>query len=491
MTDHTRAPVLEALADYHRQGRLTFAPPGHKQARGADPAVREVLGDAVFLGDVLASGGLDDRLTRGRVLERAEELMADAVHAKTTFFTTCGSSLSVKAAMLAVAGPHEKLLIGRDAHKSVVSGLILAGIEPVWVEPRWDAERHLAHPPSAAEFDAAFDSHPDAKGALITSPTPYGACADLRAVAEACHRRSVPLIVDEAWGAHLPFHPDLPSWAMDAGADICVTSIHKMGSGLEQGSVFHLQGDLVPAELLQMRADLLGTTSPSVLLYAGLDGWRRQMALHGEELMGGALELAAEVRAAVEEIDGMHVTDRDDFCGAGQADDFDPLPGVIDVEALGISGYQAADWLRERQGIDAHLNDHRRIGMQITHADDHETTGQLLRALKELAQAAPDLRPAPRVEVPSPGELRMPQALLPRDAFFGPAENVPLSEAAGRVSAEMITPYPPGIPAVLPGERLTEPVLRYLRTGRDAGMNLPDATDSELETIRVVPRDAE
>lgn len=126
--------------------------------------------------------------------------MADAVHADHTFFTTCGSSLSVKAAMLAVAGPHEKLLIGRDAHKSVVSGLILSGIEPVWVEPRWDAERHLAHPPSAESFEEAFGAHPDAKGALITSPTPYGASADLRAVAEVCHGRSLPLIVDEAWG---------------------------------------------------------------------------------------------------------------------------------------------------------------------------------------------------------------------------------------------------------------------------------------------------
>ncbi|KOU69299.1 ornithine decarboxylase [Streptomyces sp. MMG1533] len=483
--DHTGAPVLEALSDYHRKGRMSFAPPGHKQARGADPAVREVLGDAVFLGDVLASGGLDDRLTRGRVLERAQALMADAVHADHTFFTTCGSSLSVKAAMLAVAGPHEKLLIGRDAHKSVVSGLILSGVEPVWVEPRWDAERNLAHPPTAADFEKAFDAHPDAKGALITSPTPYGTCADLRAVAEVCHRRAVPLIVDEAWGAHLPFHPDLPSWAMDAGADICVTSIHKMGSGLEQGSVFHLQGDLVPADLLQMRSDLLGTTSPSVLLYAGLDGWRRQMALHGKELMGGALDLAAEVRAAVEEIDGMHVNDRDDFCGAGMADDMDPLPGIIDIDALGITGYQAADWLREHRGIDMHLTDHRRIGAQITHADDRETAGELLAALKELADAAPELRPAPRVEVPSPSELRMAQARLPRDAFFGPAENVPVSEAAGRVAAEMITPYPPGIPAVLPGERLTEPVLRYLLTGLKAGMNLPDATDAELATIRV------
>jgi lysine decarboxylase len=484
--DHTRAPVLEALDAYRRKGHLSFTPPGHKQARGADPEAREILGDAVYLGDVLASGGLDDRLTRGRVLQRAQDLMADAVHADHTFFSTCGSSLSVKAAMLSVAGPHEKLLIGRDAHKSVVSGLIISGIEPVWVEPRWDAERHLAHPPSAEEFDRAFEAHPDARGALVTSPTPYGGCADLRAIAEVCHRRSRPLIVDEAWGAHLPFHPDLPSWAMDAGADICVTSIHKMGSGLEQGSVFHLQGDLVPPALLGMRADLLGTTSPSVLIFAGLDGWRRQMALHGQELMGGALELAAEVRAAIEEIDGLHVNDRDDFCGPGLSDDFDPLPGVIDLGGLGISGFQAADWLREHRQIDAHLVDHRRIGAQLTHGDDRETTGELLSALRDLARVARDLPEAPRVAVPSPAELRMEQAVLPRDAFFGPAEDVPVAEAAGRVAAEMITPYPPGIPAVLPGELLTEPVLAYLRTGLEAGMHLPDPTDPELRTVRVV-----
>ncbi|GAA2293731.1 ornithine decarboxylase [Streptomyces atrovirens] len=484
--DHSRAPVLEALEEYHRSGRLGFTPPGHKQARGADPAVREVLGDAVFLGDVLASGGLDDRLTRGRVLQRAQELMADAVHADHTFFSTCGSSLSVKAAMLSVAGPHEKLLIGRDAHKSVVSGLILSGIEPVWVEPRWDAVRHLAHPPSADDFDRAFDAHPDARGALVTSPTPYGASAALRDIAEVCHRRSRPLIVDEAWGAHLPFHPDLPSWAMDAGADICVTSIHKMGSGLEQGSVFHLRGDLVPPALLGMRADLLGTTSPSVLIFAGLDGWRRQMALRGKELMGSALTLADGVRAAIEEIDGMHVHDRDDFCGPGLADDFDPLPGVIDLDGLGITGFQAADWLREHRSVDAHLVDHRRIGMQITHGDDRETTGELLSALRDLGRAARNLPRAPRVDVPSPDELRMAQALLPRDAFFGPAEDVPVARAAGRIAAEMVTPYPPGIPAVLPGERLTEPVLRYLRTGLAAGMHLPDPSNPALDTVRVV-----
>ncbi|WAZ26997.1 hypothetical protein STRCI_000379 [Streptomyces cinnabarinus] len=150
-----------------------------------------------------------------------------------------------------------------------------------------------------------------------------------------------------------------------------------------------------------------------------------------------------------------------------------------------MSGYRAADWLRQYRAIDVQLSDHRRIGAQITHGDDEETTGELLAALKDLADAAPGLRPVPAVEVPSPAEFRLEQAQLPRDAFFGPTEDVPASAAAGRIAAEMITPYPPGIPAVLPGERLTEPVLRYLLTGRDAGMNLPDPSDPYLETIRV------
>ncbi|WP_406840507.1 aminotransferase class I/II-fold pyridoxal phosphate-dependent enzyme [Streptomyces sp. AHU1] len=487
--NHDEAPVLEALARYHDADELGFTPPGHKQARGADPRARAVLGDAAFFGDVLANGGLDDRLARGGVLERAERLMADAVHADHTFFSTCGSSLSVKAAMLVVTGPGSRFLVGRDAHKSVIAGLILSGVEPVWVEPRWDASLHIAHPPSAAAYDKAFTEHPDADGALVTSPTPYGAAADLTGIADVCHRHGKPLVVDEAWGAHLPFQDDLPSWAMDAGADICVTSIHKMGSGLEQGSVFHLRGELVDPAELASRADLLGTTSPNVLLYAGIDAWRRQMVQDGRGLLDRAMELAHRTRTAIETIDGFHVNDAADFCGPRLAAGFDPLPVVMDIGELGTTGYRAADWLCEHHHLDTHLFDHRRISAQLTHADDEETAGRLLAALRDLADHAGTLRDAPRVVVPEPAELRLEQARLPRDAYFARHEEVPVAEASGRVAAEMITPYPPGIPAVLPGERLTEPVLRYLTSGVAAGMFLPDAADRRLETVRVVAED--
>ncbi|APY85001.1 ornithine decarboxylase [Streptomyces alfalfae] len=487
--DHSQAPVLDALTAYHSEGQTPFTPPGHKQGRGADPRVRAVLGDAVFRSDVLATSGLDDRMSSKGVLSRAQELMADAVGAEHTFFSTCGSSLSVKAAMLSVAGPHEKLLVGRDAHKSVVSGLVLAGIVPIWVDPQWDAERHLAHPPSADAFRAALAEHPDARGALVTTPTPYGTCSDLAAIAEVCHGHGVPLVVDEAWGAHLPFHPDLPTWAMDAGADVCVTSVHKMGSGLEQGSVFHLQGDLVQAEVLKNREDLLGTTSPSVLLYAALDGWRRQMVEHGRALFDDALALAGTVRARIGDIEGMHVHGREDFCGPGRAHDLDPLQVIVDITGLGTTGYRVADWIREHHHINLHLSDHRRTSAQLTHADDADATEKLITALRDVAAHADELRPAGPIDVPDPASLRLEQVMLPRDAFFGRVEQVPWEKAVGRVTAEMLTPYPPGIPAALPGEKLNHEVLRYLREGVDAGMVVPDAADTEVKTVRVSVED--
>ncbi|NUR28595.1 MAG: aminotransferase class I/II-fold pyridoxal phosphate-dependent enzyme [Catenulispora sp.] len=486
--DQFQTPILDALDRFRERREVSFSPPGHRQGRGAGVRATEVLGPQVFAADVVASE-LDSRQDEGASLKAAERLMADAVGAEHAFFSTCGSSLSVKAAMLAVANPGEPLLIGRDVHKSVASGLVLSGVVPVWVDPSWDRHRNLAHPPSPEAYAERLAAEPDARGALVTSPTPYGTCADIRTIVELCHARGLPVIVDEAWGAHLPFHDELPSWAMDVGADVCVTSVHKMGGGLEQGSVFHLQGDLVDPAKLASRAELLSTTSPSVLLYGAMDAWRQQMMARGKDLLDGALETADHVRREVELIDGLHVNGRSEFCGPGKAHDLDPLQVVIEVQELGITGYQAANWLEEHHRIGMHLADHRRISAQLSFADQPRDIERLLTALRDLSAAAGGLDPGPAVDVPDPAELRLTQAMLPREAYFAPFDTVPAAEAAGRISTEILTPYPPGIPAALPGERLDQAVIDYLRTGVRAGMVVPDATDKKIETLRVVRED--
>ncbi|MFI9008048.1 aminotransferase class I/II-fold pyridoxal phosphate-dependent enzyme [Actinosynnema sp. NPDC053489] len=486
--DHSRAPVLEALQAFHDRGYVSFTPPGHRQGRGVDPRVLDVVGEAVFASDVISLNGLDDRRMSQGVIEHAQELMADAVHAEHAFFSTCGSSLSVKSAMLSVAGPHEKLIVPRHAHKSVVSGLVLSGVEPVWLSPHWDAERHLSHPPGPDQVRELFEAEPEARGVLLVTPTDYGTGGDIRAIADVCHSFGKPLIVDEAWGAHLPFHADLPPWGMDAGADVVVTSVHKSGSAVEQSSVFHLQGDLVDPKVLKGREDLLGTTSPTSLVYATLDGWRRQMVEQGEELLTAALALARSTRADVDGLPGLAVMGEAEFTGPGLARSFDPLKIVIDVSGLDISGYQAADWLREHQRVAVGLSDHRRIVAHFTYADDEHSAKVLLDALRALVRAADGLPTPKPVDLPGPDELQLEMAMLPRDAFFAEVEQVDPERAVGRVAAEMITPYPPGAPAVLPGEVITKEVVDYVRSGLAAGMQLPDPSDPELDSFRVVAR---
>ena len=210
--NHDEAPVLGALAEHRASGRYGYTPPGHRQGRGADPRVVEVLGDAMA-NDVLATSGLDDRSSSNGYLKKAQNLMADAVGAEHAFFSTCGSSLSVKASILAVTRGEGEILMGRDAHKSVISGLVLSGLQPRWITPRYDEKLHLAHPPGPEQVEDALNRHPDASAVFVTSPTPYGTCGDLKAIVDLAHGRGKPVIVDEAWGAHLPFHPDLPTWA--------------------------------------------------------------------------------------------------------------------------------------------------------------------------------------------------------------------------------------------------------------------------------------
>jgi arginine decarboxylase len=483
--DHSRVPVLEALQEFRRRGDIAYGPPGHKQGRGVDPRVADIVGLDVFRSDVLSLNGLDDRRQSQGVLSQAQELMADAVGAEHAFFSTCGSSLSVKTAMLAVAGPGEKLLLSRNAHKTVIAAVIVNGVEPIWVHPKFDTERHLAHPPEPDDVRRRLREHPDAKGMLLITPTDWGTCADVRGVARVCHEYGVPLIVDEAWGAAFPFHPGLPPWGMDAEADLVVTSVHKMGGAIEQSSVFHLQYDRVSPEVLKQREDLLGTTSASSLVYATLDGWRRQMVEHGHDLLDAALHRAERIRTAAAELPGLRPMG-EEVVEEGLAASFDPLKIVIDVRLLGISGMQAAEWLRAHRHVDVGGSDTCRISASITCADNDETEKILLDALRALVEGADSIERQPPVHLPEPSALELEQAMLPRKAFFAEADQVPAERAAGRIAAEMISPYPPGVPVIAPGEVITDEILDYLRSGVDHGVLIPDAADPSVRTLRVV-----
>jgi arginine decarboxylase len=320
---------------------------------------------------------------------------------------------------------------------------------------------------------------------LLITPTDWGTCADIKGVAEVCHEYGVPLIVDEAWGAHLPFHEDLPTWGMDAGADVVVTSVHKMGGAVEQSSVFHLQGDLVDPAVLKQREDLLGTTSSSSLIYASLDGWRRQMVEQGKDLLDAAIRLAGRTRETIAGLDGIRLMGQE-VVGPGLAFELDPLVFTMDVRDLGITGYQAAEFARAHSHVDLGAADSHRVNARFTYADDEARAEKLIEALRALVEHHDELETPPEVTLPSEEGLQLETVMLPRDAFFGRVEQVPVEQAVGRVAAEMASPYPPGVPVLAPGELITAEAVEYLTSGLRAGMLIPDTADPELKSLRVV-----
>jgi arginine decarboxylase len=471
--DQDQTPVLDAIEQYRAEGNYTFALPGHRFGAGIDDRTLAVLSPGVFQADVI---------TAKQAVPESEKLLADAVGAREAVFTTCGSSISIHTAMLTITGPGKRILVDRNVHKSVVASLILAGARPVWLRPRWDHERQVAHPATAGDVETALERDPDVSAVLMITPTEYGTGADVRGVAEICHRRGIPLMVDEAWGAHFPFHPSMPTAAIRAGADLVVQSLHKADSGLCQASLILIGGDLVDPVDLRLRLDLITTTSPSALLFGSIDGFRHRMVKEGRQLLDDALRRAETLRGRLTKVAGLSVMD-ESILGQDGVAEWDPLKLSVDVSALGITGYQAKDWLQQERHLTVQLGDARRIVCSLTYADDDAAIERLAQALEALADKPPRAdRPAPRI--PGLEELNLQQAMTPRDAYFAETEQV--TDPAGRISAEMISPYPPGVPAILPGECFNAEVVDYLRAGLAAGMTLPDAADPTLKTFRVV-----
>jgi arginine decarboxylase len=477
--DQSSAPLADALSQFVEMQYTLFAIPAHKQGRALPHDVVDALGLDVFRHDVPMLNGLDDIHESKQLQEGAQELAAELIGAKQVFYVVNGSTLAIQCAVTAVAGPGEKLLVARNVHKSVISGLIVGGIEPVFLEPEIDDERDLAHGLDPALVARMLDEHPDARGVLAVSPSYYGVASDLCALAEACHERGVPLIGDDAWGAHFPFHPDLPEGSLASGADLAVVSLHKGLVGLQQASALAVRGDLVDPTVVEYRVGLVETSSLTPLILASADLSRRLMALHGEELLERALSLARGAREEIASMDGLDVLGHE-VLGRPGAHALDETKLVIDVSGRATNGYDACDWLRNERRVLVELADHRRIEAVVTVGDDEES----VRTLVDAVRAIPEGDGA--AEVPPTSSLRTELVMRPRDAYFAPGEHVALEKAVGRVVGEKVTPYPPGVPVLVPGERLEANHVEYLRKIVELGANVTDVADSQLETIRVV-----
>src|SRR3954453_8914561 len=487
MTDtQSSAPILDALANYTKQESISFGVPGHKSGQGAPADIKRVVGAEAFTADATTQKGIDDRRETQRTMQRAERLAAEAWGADVAYLSTNGTSLSNHAAYLSVAAPGDTVLVARNCHKSVTAGLILAGLRPVFLDPDHDESWDIEHGIPVAELERKLAAHPEAKGVFVVSPSYFGVVSNIGALAEACHRHGKPLVVDEAWGPHMAFHPELPKHAIQVGADLSVGSIHKTLAGLQGASIMLLKSRLVSAERFALAYDLFESTSPPVQVLASIDATRRQMALEGEAILGALLGRARRARAALAEIPGIRVLGREVLDGDARFA-LDETKVALDISGLGVTGYAAEDWLTENFSLSLGLSDDIHLLACFTLGNTDKETKGLIEAMRALAAWAGTQRgKAGPPGVPRHRALPMTMAIAPAEAFFGRTEAVPLEQAAGPISPEMVAPYPPGIPRLVRGQRIEEVHFAFLRLGMEAGFFPAGLRDPDMQTLRVV-----
>lgn len=484
--EQLEAPYLDALIEYAAREPGRFHIPGHKGGAGADPALVEALGEAALAHDIPALIEGIDVGEEPTPFSRAQRLAAKAWGAGRSWFLVSGASQGNHAACLALRHSGRRVVVQRNVHSSTIDGSILAGLEPAFVAPVLDSELGLAHCVTPEALDAALAAAPDAVGAHVVSPTYFGAVADVAGLADAAHSRRVPLVVDEAWGAHLRFSDRLPASALEAGADLVVSSVHKLIGSLGQSAILHRGRDArIDEQVVDRSVTLVESTSPSALLVGSLDAVRRYAAVNGRELLAETVGALERARAEIRAIPGLEVLDERLTAQPG-VHAYDPLRLAVDVRGTGTTGHRMAALLRELDDINLELTSDTVIVAVFGIGEPAaETAARLVAALRRAAVelGEHDPGPAPPFAPPPPwGPLELP----PREAFFGPQEAVPLGAASGRIAAESLAVYPPGVPNVLPGERISFETVQFIRDTLSHGGMLRGAVDRTLETIRVV-----
>lgn len=492
IADQQTAPLLECLQTLANRKRAAFHTPGHKQGQGSSPLFTQLLSNTALQADLPELPELDNLFMPEGVIQQAQILAASAFGAEQTWFLANGSTCGIEAAILATCSPGDKLILPRNAHQSAIAALILSGAVPVWVEPDYDAAWNIAYSLSAERLEAAFTQHPDAKAVLVVSPTYHGICGDLAAIAQITHSHNVPLLVDEAHGAHFAFHPDLPTPALQVGADLTVQSIHKTLAALTQAAMLHVQGDRIDRNRLRKALQIVQSSSPNYLLLASLDAARQQMATQGKQLMQQTLALAKQARSELSQIPGLAVLTHDPAKRHSGYFTLDPTRLTIDVTKLGITGFAADAMLHQDLNVTAELPSLTHLTFIITLGNTVQDIEQLISACKTLANAAQaDTAKTANVNTPAfwlQFQSYQPSTplLSPRDAFFAPSVTLPIEQTVNQISAELVCPYPPGIPVLFPGEVITSEALHHLQQVIEHNGMITGCADSSLKTLNVI-----
>ncbi len=477
--DQNRAPVYEALEKMRQEKLVPFDVPGHKRGKG-NRELTDFLGERCMSVDVNSTKYLDSLGHPTGIIKEGEELAAEAFGAASAFFMVGGTTASIQAMILSSVGEGEKLILPRNVHQSIINAMVLCGAVPVYVNPQTSQRLGIALGMSLQDEVRAMEEHPEAKAVFVNNPTYYGICSNLRKIVEEAHARGMRVLCDEAHGAHFYFGQGLPQSAMRARADMAAVSMHKSGGSLTQSS-FLLVGPGVDPDHVRQIINLTQTTSASYLLISSLDISRRTLALDGVQIFEKVKQYAKYAREEIADIGDYLVYDRDLLDGDAIYD-FDPTKLSVNTCELGLAGIEVHDILHDEYDIQIEFGDLSNFLAYISIGDKTKNIERLIGALYEIRRRYKrDKNPLLRYEYMPPQMV-----LTPQEAFYAKRRGVPLEEAAGLVCCESLMTYPPGIPLLSPGERITREIVDFIRSSREAGCVLTGTQDIEARTIQVL-----
>ena len=477
--DQRRAPIYEALEEFQKKRVVPFDVPGHKRGRG-NPELAELLGQKCVSMDVNSMKPLDNLCHPISVIREAEELAAEAFGAAHAFLMVGGTTSAVQSMVLSVVKRGEKIILPRNVHRSVMGALVLCGAVPVYVNPDCDERLGIPLGMKVADVEEAIRQNPEAKAILVNNPTYYGICSNLKEIVRLAHEHGMYCLADEAHGTHFYFNENLPISAMAAGADMAAVSMHKSGGSLTQSS-FLLAGPAMSEGHVRQIINLTQTTSGSYLLLSSLDISRRNLAIRGRDAFQKVIELAEYARGEINEIGGYYAF-AEELINGDSVYDFDKTKLSIHTLDMGLAGIEVYDILRDEYDIQIEFGDLGNILAYLSIGDRMREIERLVGALAEVRRRYQ----RDKLGMLSQEYIAPDVAVSPHEAFYGESQSLPIEETAGMVCTEFVMCYPPGIPILAPGERITPQILRYIRYAKEKGCSMTGPEDPEIKRLNVL-----